>query len=71
MPAFGAGLTLSCHLVRWGNRVTPLGTSEVDFVPCAHSGLELVNAIRAAKAPANRSLAGLKTPRFSDAPWQE
>ena len=28
MPAFGGGLTLCSHLVRWGERVTPLGTSE-------------------------------------------
>jgi 3-oxoacyl-[acyl-carrier-protein] synthase-3 len=68
MPAFGGGLTLSCHMLRWGQRVTPLGTTDVDLVPCIHSGLELVNAIRAAKTPANRSLAGLKTPIFPDGP---
>jgi 3-oxoacyl-[acyl-carrier-protein] synthase III len=67
MPAFGAGLTLSCHLVRWGKRVTPLGTTEVDLAPCARSGLEMVNAIRMAKAPANRSMTGLKAPIFTDA----
>ena len=27
MPAFGAGLTVCAHLVRWGDRVTPLGTT--------------------------------------------
>ena len=27
MPAFGAGLTWSSHLVRWGERTTPLGTT--------------------------------------------
>ena len=27
MPAFGAGLTWCSHLVRWGERTTPLGTT--------------------------------------------
>ena len=30
MPAFGGGLTLASLLVRWGDRVTPLGTSSAD-----------------------------------------
>ena len=42
MPAFGAGLTWCAHLVRWGDRVTPLETSEAQL-PAAHAtGLELV-----------------------------
>jgi len=66
MPAFGGGLTLCAHLVRWGQRVEPLGTSAVDLVPCTRSALEMVNAIRAAKAPPQRSRAGLYAPVFPD-----
>ena len=68
MPAFGGGLTLSSHLVRWGQRVTPLGTTDVDLIPCTRTGLELVNAIRKAKAPAGRSAAGCRAPVFPDMP---
>ena len=28
MPSFGGGLTFTGHVVRWGERVTPLGTSD-------------------------------------------
>jgi 3-oxoacyl-[acyl-carrier-protein] synthase III len=42
MPAFGAGLTWCAHLVRWGNRTTPLKTSEAALPPAQHSALELV-----------------------------
>lgn len=42
MPAFGAGLTWCAHLVRWGERVTPKGTSDVELPPCDKSALELV-----------------------------
>ena len=68
MPAFGGGLTLSSHLVRWGQRVTPLGTTDVNLPPCTSTGLELVNAIRKAKAPAARSAAGCRAPVFPDSP---
>ncbi len=50
MPAFGAGLTWCAHLVRWGERVTPLGESKVDLPPCDRTGLELVNELRAKRA---------------------
>jgi len=42
MPAFGAGLTWCAHLVRWGDRVTPLGTTDVDLPPCDKSAIELI-----------------------------
>jgi 3-oxoacyl-[acyl-carrier-protein] synthase-3 len=44
MPAFGAGLTWCAHLVRWGARTTPLGTSDADLPPAGRTGLELVQA---------------------------
>jgi 3-oxoacyl-[acyl-carrier-protein] synthase-3 len=50
MPAFGAGLTWCAHLVRWGERVTPLGRSDAELPPCDRTGLELVNELRAKRA---------------------
>ena len=50
MPAFGGGLTLSSHLIRWGERTTPLGTTAIDLPPCERTALEIVNGIRAQKA---------------------
>ena len=42
MPAFGAGLTWCAHLVRWGERVTPKGTSDVELPPCDKTAVELI-----------------------------
>jgi 3-oxoacyl-[acyl-carrier-protein] synthase-3 len=47
MPAFGGGLTLSAHLIRWGERTTPLQPCDAELAPCSQTALELVNAIRA------------------------
>lgn len=67
MPAFGAGLTLCAHLVRWGERVTPLGTTDIDLPPCTQSALELVQEIRAIKgAAAQRSGAALMAPKLAE-----
>lgn len=41
-PAFGAGLTWCAHVIRWGSRVTPLGTSELTLPACEKTGVELV-----------------------------
>ena len=68
MPAFGGGLTLCSHVVRWGQRITPLGATDVDLAPCSATALELVNAIRAAKVPAGRSTAALQATEFPDLP---
>ena len=66
MPAFGAGLTWCAHLVRWGSRVTALGTSDATLPPCPQTALELVNAIRAHKAAGRkRSAAGLHAPQLT------
>ncbi len=53
MPAFGGGLTWSAHLLRWGERVTPLGVSDAELPQCKQTGLELVREIMAGKG-ANR-----------------
>ncbi len=50
LPAFGGGLTWCAHVVRWGERTTPLGTSSVALSPCDRTGLELVNDLRARRA---------------------
>jgi 3-oxoacyl-[acyl-carrier-protein] synthase-3 len=68
MPGFGGGLSLCAHLVRWGDRVTPLGTSDAELPPCPHTALELVNAIRATKSGnGSASAAGLTNMRFVEA----
>lgn len=67
MPAFGAGLTFCALVVRWGDRVTPLGTSPHDFPPCPQTALEMVNAIRASQDPHGRSREGLLAPVFAEA----
>jgi 3-oxoacyl-[acyl-carrier-protein] synthase-3 len=45
IPAFGGGLTWCAHLIKWGERVKPLGTTETDLIPCDKTGLELVHEI--------------------------
>jgi 3-oxoacyl-[acyl-carrier-protein] synthase-3 len=64
MPAFGGGLTYCSLLVKWGERVTPLGTSERALPPCTKSALELVNEARAVHDAHGRSLGGLMSPEF-------
>ncbi len=49
LPAFGAGLTWCAHLVRWGDRVTPKQTSDVELPPCDATALELVQRMIRAK----------------------
>jgi 3-oxoacyl-[acyl-carrier-protein] synthase-3 len=66
MPGFGGGLTLCSHLVKWGNRVTPLGTTTADLPPCTRSALEMVNDIRVRKHAHDTSEAGLMAPRFAE-----
>jgi 3-oxoacyl-[acyl-carrier-protein] synthase-3 len=49
MPAFGAGLTWCAHLVRWGERVTPKGTSDAELPPCDKTAVELVRGFMRGK----------------------
>ena len=67
MPGFGGGLTFGALLMRWGDRVTPLGTSTRALAPFEGTALELVNAIRATQDPHGRSRAGLMAPPLADA----
>jgi 3-oxoacyl-[acyl-carrier-protein] synthase-3 len=66
MPGFGGGLTYGALLVRWEDRITPLGASSLSFPPLAASALEMVNAIRTTQDAA-RSAAGLTAPTFAEA----
>ncbi|MBP8120528.1 MAG: ketoacyl-ACP synthase III [Burkholderiales bacterium] len=64
IPAFGAGLTMSAHLIRWGERTTPLATTDIDLPPCERTALEMVQELMAHKQPHDRSEAALMSPRF-------
>jgi 3-oxoacyl-[acyl-carrier-protein] synthase III len=66
MPAFGGGLTYCSLLVRWGQRVTPIGVSDAVLPPCEQTALEMVNAVRAAQDPHGRSFQGLMAPAFAE-----
>src|SRR6266446_3716035 len=64
IPAFGGGLTLSAHLIRWGQRMTPLRLSDAELPPCPKSALELVNEIRAQKKLGEAEASRFDTLRF-------
>ncbi len=49
LTGFGAGLSFSAHVLRWGERTTPLAVSEVELPPCEKSALEMVRGYLAAK----------------------
>ena len=66
MPAFGAGLTFCSLVVKWGDRVTPLGMSNRALPPATKSALEMVNEIRAIQDPHGRSHAGLTSAVFAE-----
>jgi 3-oxoacyl-[acyl-carrier-protein] synthase III len=66
MPAFGGGLTLSAHLIRWGDRVTPLQFSDAELPPCTKTALELVTEIRAQKKLGEAEASRFKTLDFAE-----
>jgi 3-oxoacyl-[acyl-carrier-protein] synthase III len=49
LTGFGAGLSWSAHVVRWGERTTPLGASDAELPPLERSALEIVQGYMAAK----------------------
>ncbi len=67
MPGFGGGLTYGALLVKWGERVTPLGESSLQMPAATQTALEMVNAVRATQDPGGRSRAGLQAPLFAEA----
>ncbi len=40
--AFGSGLSWGAALLKWGNRIEPLGTSDAEFPPTDQSALEIL-----------------------------
>ena len=64
MPAFGAGLTFCSLVVKWGDRVTPLGTSNRELPRLTKTALEMVQEIRKRQDPHGRSLDGLMSVVF-------
>jgi 3-oxoacyl-[acyl-carrier-protein] synthase-3 len=66
MPAFGGGLTLSAHLLRWGERLTPLRTSDAGLPPTSKTALDIVNEIRAQKKLGEAEAARFKTLTFPE-----
>ncbi len=66
MPAFGGGLTYCSLLVKWGDRVTPLGSVDDELPPARETALEMVNRVRASQDPHGRSLDGLNAPVFAE-----
>jgi 3-oxoacyl-[acyl-carrier-protein] synthase-3 len=49
LTGFGAGLTWSAHVVKWGQRTVPLGHSDVQLPPCERTALEMVQGYMALK----------------------
>jgi len=68
IPAFGGGLSMSAHLIRWGERVTPIATTDIDLPPCDKTALQMVQELMAQKEPHHRSEAALASVRFSEQP---
>ena len=66
MPAFGGGLTVSAHLIRWADRVTPLRASDAELPPCPRTALEIVNDIRARKSSGEAEAARFETLSFAE-----
>ena len=66
MPAFGGGLTYCSHLVRWGDRVTPLAKSDAELPPNDKTALQLVQELIERKAGGGRSDKGLFAARFAE-----
>jgi 3-oxoacyl-[acyl-carrier-protein] synthase III len=67
LPGFGGGLSYGAHLVRWGSRTTPLGSSAVALPPNATSALDLIRACLGRKLHAADSRAPQPW-RHSEAP---
>ena len=66
MPAFGGGLTLSAHLIRWGRRMTPLLPCDAELPPSPKTALEIVNDIRAQKKVGEAQAACFKNLSFPE-----
>jgi 3-oxoacyl-[acyl-carrier-protein] synthase-3 len=63
-PAFGGGLTWCSHLIRWGERTTPLDTTDIDVPALTRSALEIVRAQRRAPRRVGLILLAARRRRF-------
>jgi 3-oxoacyl-[acyl-carrier-protein] synthase-3 len=61
-PAFGGGLTWCSHVIRWGDRVTPLGTTDIDLPPCTQTAVEIVKDIISRKGASSAVLQKIALP---------
>lgn len=61
-PAFGGGLTWCSHVIRWGERVMPLGTTDIELPPCTKTAVELVKDIIARKGTSAEALQRIGLP---------
>ena len=61
-PAFGGGLTYCSHVIRWGERVTPLAQSDAQLPPCERSALDMARDYMGRRDPTGRSARGLALP---------
>ena len=66
-PAFGGGLTYCSHVIRWGERVTPLAQSDAQLPPCERSALDMARDYMGRRDPTGRSARGLALPADSAA----
>jgi len=66
-PAFGGGLTFCSHLIRWGERTTPLGVSSAALPPCDRTAVEMIQEYIRRHEPLGRSDKGLMAPVFGAA----
>src|SRR5579863_4597737 len=66
MPAFGGGLTLSAHLIRWGGRLTPLEVSDAELPPTTKTALDIVNEIRAQKKLGHAEASRMQSVSFAE-----
>lgn len=55
-PAFGGGLTWCSQVIRWGERVTPLGASDLELPACDKTAVELVQDIIRRKGGTTKGL---------------
>jgi len=67
-PAFGGGLTWCSHLIRWGERTTPIGATDVDLPPPRQTALERIRELMALKQPYGRSNSGLMGAQLAETP---
>ncbi|MGH8308582.1 MAG: ketoacyl-ACP synthase III [Steroidobacteraceae bacterium] len=71
MPAFGGGLTFCAHVVRWGERVRPLGESNVELPPNDRTALDLIRNILERRTQRVEPGVGFRPPPSDVRPEQE